>query len=167
VFQSRVMTSPEGVVRSAQTLATPEFWGPCDGAAVRSAGRRYWLFLRRFGRGLLRVDERADGSVAIYALGFLLLLVFEPPTVIDGGPGVALRFPIGHGLAVHPRRRGRGYLQMGVEPGQVSLTVDGYTPGLFVLGGLGRWLYDMTQSGLHVRIARGYLAELARILTGG
>lgn len=173
MFHNQVaIDTATGQTLSIQKLDVPALHGPVGEAEARAAGRLYWEFLRRFGRGLLRVVEQPGGGVAIYGLGLVLLLAFEPPQVVcaagDGGVTsagrVALRYPVGHGAAVRPGRQGQGYLQMGVAPGQVSLSVEGYFPSLGAPGGPGRWLYGRTQSALHVAIARGYLSELARLL---
>lgn len=168
MFQSEVLTRNSGVVRSVQTLTVPGWIPRGEGmtAALDQAGRLYWQFLRRFGRGLLAVDEQSDGAVTVRALGLPLLAFAQPFQLPDDG-AVCLRYPVGRGLGVHPGRRGQGYLQMGLAPGQVSLTVEGYTPSLAVLGAPGRWLYSWTQSPLHVTIARGYLHELTQTLPQG
>lgn len=168
MFHSDVLTRSSGVVRSVQTLDVPGWAPPAAGitAALDQAGRLYWQFLRHFGRGLLAIEEYANGAVSIRGLG-LPLLAFAPPYQLPDDGGICLRYPVQHGLGVHPGRRGQGYLQMGVGPGQVALIVDGYTPSLAVLGAPGRWVYGWTQSPLHVAIARGYLHELARMLQQG
>ncbi|HLN64200.1 MAG TPA: hypothetical protein VK464_21990, partial [Symbiobacteriaceae bacterium] len=68
MFQSDLFTSSAGVVRSVQTLTVPCWAAPSDGAAaaaVAQAGRLYWQFLRRFGRGLLQIDEHPNGAVSV------------------------------------------------------------------------------------------------------
>lgn len=156
-FHSRTAVAADGSVLSVQTLSVLPVAPNSDIAAA--AGEFYWGFLGRFGRGLLRIKPQPDDGVAISALG-ITLLRFEPPVIHPLGDGVAIRYPVGFGLAVHPRHRAQGYLQMGVEPGQLSLEVAGYYPIL----GSGSWLYNLTQSRLHVRIAGGYLGALARHL---
>lgn len=157
-FHSHTAVAADGSVLSRQTYDASAAATTSDTAAA--AGDLYWAFLTRFGRGLLRITPQPDHGVAISALG-ITLLRFEPPVIHPLGEGVAIRYPVGYGLAVHPRHRAHGYLQMGLEPGRLSLEVAGYYPTL----GSGSWLYNQTQSRLHVRIAEGYLSALAHHLS--
>lgn len=163
-FDHQQRIAPDGSVLSVQTLAVPlqKVDQPSETAAL--AGQFYWTFLRQFGRGLLRITPDHDGRVDVSAPG-MLLLSFLPPVIFPMGEGVAIRYPVGRGAAVHPRHRGQGHLQMGIEPERLSLEVAGYYPSLV---GWPRALripiYEATQSAMHMRIARGYLTALARHL---
>jgi len=146
----------DGRVFSRQTLWV-NHGVAADEAAARRAGEIYWEFLRRFGRPILRIRELQGGGVRVGLPG-LLLLEFRPPAVVPLGDGLGLRYPIGRGAAVHPAHTGEGYLQMGVAPHAVSLTVEGYYPNLIRLD---TRIYEWTQSALHLRVARGYLPLLS------
>jgi len=153
VFHHHQHIDKDGRVLSAQCLDLPtRLPAPPGPEALAAAGRVYWQCLRAFGAPLLQIREAQDGGVAITAAG-LTLLVFAPPLTVGS---VALRYPIRHGWAVHPDHRCQGHLEMGVAPDAVTLTVAEYYPRL-----PGR-IYALTQSPLHVHIARNYLQRLAR-----
>lgn len=150
--------TPDGWVFSEQRLFHPR--ATITEAHARLAGRLYWDFLRRFGRPVLRVAERPSGAIDISLPG-LRLLSFDAPQVIPADAGWVLRCPIDGGAAVDPRHPREGYLQMGLTPDAVSLTVHGYYPNLLRLH---TRIYEWTQSALHYRVARGYLPLLAERL---
>lgn len=169
IFHHQTIT-PEGWVFSEQRLFHPRI--AITETHARLAGQLYWDFLRRFGRPVLRVAERPSGAIDISLPG-LRLLSFDTPQVImldpnwipglvvPGDAGWALRCPISGGAAVDPRHAREGYLQMGLAPEAVSLTVHGYYPNLLRLD---TRIYEWTQSALHDRVARGYLPLLAQRL---
>jgi hypothetical protein len=144
-------------VLSIQTLPLAH---PLTAVDVHLAGRVYWDFLRRI--PFLRVDVAPDGGVRIRLTG-ITLLAFTAPVVVPLPEGLALRYPIGGGAAVHPAHSRNGYLQMGVERSQVSLAVEGYFPNLVRVHPR---IYEWTQAAIHLRIARGYLPLLAEVVGG-
>lgn len=169
IYHQQTIT-PEGWVFSEQRCFHPRI--NVTEAHARLAGRLYWEFLRRFGRPVLAVRERPSGAIDISLPG-LRLLSFDTPQVIaldpvpglaaPGEAGWALRCPISGGVAVDPRHAREGYLQIGLAPEVVSLTVYGYYPNLLRLH---TRIYEWTQSALHYRVARGYLPVLAKRLLG-
>jgi hypothetical protein len=162
MFRHHQEISPAGEVYSGQSLDLPIIEVPADPVmATAEAGWLYWEMLDQL--PLIDVRVTDQGAVSIYVPS-LLLLSFGPPSAVEDGPGVALRYPIQGGILVRKGGENRGYLQMGIAPGRVSLTVEGYYPAL-AMGtdrGVGPLIYKLTQSPVHVRIAKRYLPALAR-----
>jgi hypothetical protein len=151
-----------GRVRSVQTFDLPFAQNPTPAGAAE-AGRRYWDFLRRTGLGVLQVNPRPDGGVDVDLPG-LLLLSFAPPAIIGHDGGFAVRYRIREGSMVQRSGINQGYLQMGLGRRRLSLAVECYHAALV---GPNRHplrvgFYLVTQSAVHVAVARGYLGLLAR-----
>jgi hypothetical protein len=163
-----------GAVRSRQAAdlvleeaALLAIWSP---AHLERLARTYWRFLTRVTLGLVRVRYGAgERSVVLIAPPLRLLTFGEPEYEMDPTRGL-VRWRIARGLLVAKRGRGRGYLQIEVrrspagEPGRVRLHVEVEVANFYpsIASGLGRWLYDLTQSRIHVLITRGFLRSLAR-----
>lgn len=164
-FTHEQQIDARGQVRSVQTLSAvlPTPWQ--DPA---NAGQLYFECLRRWGRPLLQVRTHQDGGVELRALGLLLLAFAAPEVAADpAGGGGRIRYPIDRGVAVQRGGQGLGYLEMSFAPGQVRLAVEGYYARLVGprRNPLRVAVYLLTQSALHVLIARAYLPVLARSLT--
>ncbi len=168
IFRHHQWIGPDGQVLSVQTLDLLTPLHRLDEATALQAGRFYFRYLRRVGRRLLSVRETPDGRVVIGAAG-VRLLSFAAPVIIPLGTGTAVRYPIRSGAVVQPRGRGRGWLEVRLQPHQVALKVDGYYARLVGAreSRLRRLIYLSTQSALHVTIARGFLPALARWLQEG
>jgi hypothetical protein len=162
MFRDHQELSPTGEVYAAQTVDLPSIALPADPLmAAAEAGWLYWKMLNQL--PLVDVQVDGHGAVAIWVPS-LLLLSFGPPTTMPDGAGIALRYPIWSGVAVHPEHRRQGYLQLSIAPGRVAVTVDGYYPSLAAGSNRGAMptLYKLTQSAIHARIARRFLPVLAR-----
>ncbi len=165
-----------GAVRSTQTAdlvideaSLEEMWTPMH---LERLARTYWRFLTRVTLGLVRVvySER-ERSVVLLASPLRLLTFQAPEYEMDSVRGL-VRWRIARGVLVSRRGRDRlGYLQIEVRrsPGvderharlHVEVEVANFHPSIATR--LGRWLYDATQSRIHVIITYGFLRSLRRL----
>jgi hypothetical protein len=174
-----------GAVRSVQSaeLSLPAatlraMWSPAN---LERLARTYWRFLTRVTLGLVRV-RYADGERFVVLLfAPLKLLCFGAPEYeLEEDRGV-VRWQIERGLLVaRAGRHGGGHLQIEVRrlPGGMDLTggtggieetarvhvaveVENFSPR--IAAGLGRWIYNQTQSRIHVLVTNGFLRSLARL----
>jgi hypothetical protein len=168
-----------GAVRSVQTadlfLATDtleQIWSP---EYLERLARAYWRFLSRVTLGLVHVyygeDER---SIVLLARPLKLLTFRAPEYEVEPLRGL-VRWSIARGLLVARRgRNGGGYLQIEVRrraDGEadrahlhVEIEVANFYPS--IASGLGRRLYDVTQSRIHVIVTHGFLRSLRRLDLG-
>ncbi len=158
-----------GAVRSIQTadLRLPEatlraLWAPAN---LERLARTYWRFLTRVTLGLVRVRySHGERSLVLLARPLKLLTFAAPEYEMETGRAL-VRWRIERGLLVARRGRGDGYLQIAVrrDPSllHVEVEVEGFYPA--IASGLGRRIYRMTQSRLHVLITRSFLRSLARL----
>jgi hypothetical protein len=170
-----------GAVRSVQTAdlllpagALDEIWSP---AHLERLARTYWRFLSRVTLGLVHVRYSEHERSIVLLVPPLKLLTFAAPEYeMDPTRGL-VRWRIARGLLV--ARRGHdvgGYLQIEVRrtPGppdpsaettsarlHVEVEVANFYPA--IASGLGRRIYDVTQSRIHVIVTRGFLRSLARL----
>lgn len=165
MFRHQQQLSPEGQVRSVQTLTlSPPLPAPLTEADARVAGDDYFHgFLGRLARPLLQVARRADGGVTVRALYGRTLLRFGPPAVVHLEGAIAVRYPIETGAVVQREGEGQGYLGVRLSPGELALEVDGYYARIPGRRGalLRRWFYLASQNSLHVLIAWLFLRRLA------
>jgi hypothetical protein len=165
-----------GAVRSRQAAdlaleqqALSEIWSPMH---LERLARTYWRFLTRVTLGLIRVRYAADERSLVLLARPLKLITFEAPEYeMDPTRGL-VRWRIARGLLVAKRGRGGGgYLQIEVrrntreDPAHAILHVEVEVANFYpsLASGLGRRLYDITQSRLHVLITHGFLRSLARL----
>jgi hypothetical protein len=184
VAQALIVSPPEhtridpqtGAVTSIQSadLVMPDealegIWSPMH---LERLARTYWRFLSRATLNLVRVHYRDDGR-DVKLLGLVPLLTFEKPEYeMDGERGI-VRWRIEKGFLVAKEgRNGRGYLEIEVarRPSQdtpgcgiahVEVEVANFYPA--IARGLSRWLYENTQSRIHVLVTHGFLRSLARL----
>jgi hypothetical protein len=175
--EEHTTTDPEtGAVRSIQAadLKLPDevlasIWSP---AYLERLARTYWRFLTRCTLGLIRVHYREDGR-DVKLLGLFPLLTFQAPEYeMDGDRGI-VRWRIDKGVLVAAHGRGGdGYLEIDVErrpspetPGfsiaHVEVEVANFYPAIALR--LSRWVYENTQSRIHVIVTHGFLRSLARL----
>jgi hypothetical protein len=151
------------------TEALDEIWTPRD---LERLARTYWRSLSRFTLGLVKVDYRDDGR-QVKALGLIPLLTFqEPEYEMDAHQGI-VRWRIEKGVLVAKQGRGgNGYLEilMARRPSQdydgssiahVEVEVANFYPA--IASSLGRWLYENTQSRIHVIVTHAFLRSLANL----
>ena len=149
--------------------ALDAIWNPRD---LERLARTYWWWLTRATLGFVRVDYQEHGRV-VKALGLIPLLTFqEPEYEMDGERGI-VRWRIEKGMLVAARGRGgAGYLEIDVQrrpsndyPGSaiahVEVEVANFYPA--IASSLSRWVYENTQSRIHVIVTHGFLKRLARL----
>lgn len=170
-----------GAVRSVQTAdlllpadALDEIWSP---AHLERLARTYWRFLARVTLGLVHVSySEHERSIVLLVRPLKLLTFAAPEYEMDPLRGL-VRWRIARGLLVAKRGRdGGGYLQIEVRraprpdaPGSemasarlhVEVEVANFYPA--IASGLGRRMYDVTQSRIHVIITHGFLRSLQRL----
>jgi hypothetical protein len=165
-----------GAVRSVQRAdlvieeaALTEIWTP---AHLERLARTYWRFLTRVTLGLIRVRySHGERSVVLLCQPLRLLTFQAPEYEMDPTRGL-VRWRIARGLLVSRRgRNGRGYLQIevrrspGENPGYARLHVEVAVANFYpsIASRLGRRLYNVTQSRIHVIVTYGFLRSLARL----
>jgi hypothetical protein len=165
-----------GAVRSVQAAdiylpeaALEQIWTPMH---LERLARTYWRFLTRVTLGLIRVKYTEDERSVVLLLRPLKLLTFHAPEYeMDERRGV-VRWRIARGVLVaRAGRHGDGYLQIDVQrhPGEdppraclhVEVEVANFYPA--IAAGVGRFLYNQTQSRIHVIVTHGFLRSLARL----
>jgi hypothetical protein len=172
---STTLEGDTGAVRSVQTAdlvleerALREIWSP---VSLERLARTYWRFLTRVTLGLIRVRYTADERSVVLLGRPLKLLTFRAPEYeMDPERGL-VRWRIARGLLVARRGRGGGYLQIEVrrsptaDPGLVRLHVEVEVANFYpsIASRLGRPLYELTQSRIHVLVTHGFLRSLARL----
>jgi hypothetical protein len=184
VAQALIVSPPEhtridpatGAVTSIQCadLVLPKealeaIWSPLH---LERLARTYWRFLSRATLNLVQVKYREDGR-DIKLLGLIPLLTFERPEYeMDGDRGI-VRWRIEKGfLVARAGRGGRGYLEIDVQrrpsfdtPGSaiahVEVEVANFYPA--IASTIGRWVYENTQSRIHVLVTHGFLRSLAKL----
>jgi hypothetical protein len=165
-----------GAVRSVQAAdlylpatALAEVWTP---AHLERLARTYWRFLTRVTLGLIRVHYTERERFVVLLVSPLKLLTFQAPEYeLDADRGV-VRWRIERGLLVaRAGRHGNGYLQIDVRrspgegPDRVCLHVEVEVANFYpaIAAGIGRWVYNETQSRIHVIVTHGFLRSLARL----
>jgi hypothetical protein len=165
-----------GAVRSIQTadLCIPgarfeELW---SAVRLEQLARTYWRFLTRVTLGLVRVHYTDTKRFVSLVVAPIKLLTFMAPEYeMDAKHGL-VRWRIESGLLVAKRGRGgHGHLQIqvhrstGSHPGGVRLHVEvevaNFHPA--IASGLGRRIYNVTQSKIHVFVTHGFLRSLAHL----
>ncbi|MHB1537379.1 MAG: hypothetical protein ACYCUM_01030 [Solirubrobacteraceae bacterium] len=164
-----------GAVRSVQAAdvclpesALRELWSPVN---LERLARTYWRFLTRVTLGLVRVRyTEGERFVVLLASPFKLLTFKAPEYELAADHGV-VRWRIDRGLLVASHGEGCGYLQIlvrrerdaagGARRLHVEVEVANFYPSIATR--LGRSLYKVTQSRVHVFITHGFLRSLARL----
>jgi hypothetical protein len=152
-----------GAVRSVQSgdVLVPEAlldgrWSPMY---LERLARTYWQFLSRCTLGLVRVVY-TERELAFHA----------PEYEMDGDRGV-VRWRIMRGVLVAGRgRSGDGYLEIDVqrcpsEDGRARIHIEVEIANFYpaIASAVGRWIYTVTQSRIHVLVCYGFLRSLARL----
>ncbi|HEX4465941.1 MAG TPA: hypothetical protein VH025_02020 [Solirubrobacteraceae bacterium] len=167
-----------GAVRSVQKAdvlidrdALADLWTPRN---LERLARTYWRFLTHVTLGLIQV-RYTEGDRSVVFIGRpLKLLTFQAPEYEMSATRGLVRWRIERGLLVSRRGRGgEGYLQIEVlrrggqsrgderEAIYVEVEVANFYPSIAT--GLGRRLYNATQSRIHVIVTYGFLRSLARL----
>lgn len=151
--------------------ALQAIWTPTH---LERLARTYWRFLARVTLGLIHVHY-SEGERSVVLLGApLRLLTFRAPEYeMDASHGL-VRWRISKGILVSRRGRdGGGYLQIEVrrpadDDGSdrrtrlhVEVAVVNFYPS--IASGLGRTIYNITQSRIHVVVTYSFLRSLTRL----
>jgi hypothetical protein len=114
------------------------------------------------------VRYRDDGrDICVFGWPALSLLTFQAPEYEFEPDHGVVRWRIEKGLLVSRRGRGGdGYLEIEVERRDVNrlhveVEVANFYPA--IASRLGRWLYENTQSRIHVIVTHGFLRSLAKL----
>jgi hypothetical protein len=170
-------TEADGAVRSIQgaDLAMPtseldRIWTPMH---LERLARTYWRFLTRATLGLVRVVYTETTRTVVLLFPFLPLLRFQAPEYrMDDTRGI-VRWAIADGLLV--ARPGHGHLEIDMqrcgpdpvnderqrERVHVEVEVAAFYPA--IASRVGRWVYEQTQSRIHVVLTYGFLRSLVRL----
>jgi hypothetical protein len=165
-----------GAVRSVQAAdlflpvaSLEQIWTPRD---LERLARTYWRFLTRVTLGLIRVIYTDRERFVVLLFRPLKLLTFQAPEYeMDDTRGI-VRWRIERGLLVAGRGRGgNGYLQIDIErcpsddPLRARLHVEVEVANFYpaIASGISRWVYNETQSRIHVIVTHAFLRSLARL----
>lgn len=144
-------------------------WSPMH---LERLARTYWRFLTRVTLGVVRVQYTETKRFVVLLAKPLKLLTFKAPEYeLDADHGL-VRWRIESGLLVAKRGRGgHGHLQIEVRRGaaegpggarlHVEVEVANFHPA--IASGLGRRIYNVTQSKIHVFVTHGFLRSLAKL----
>ncbi len=167
-----------GAVRSVQSaeLSLPaealrRVWSP---VYLERLARTYWRFLGRVMLGLVRV-RYTEHERFLVLVGRVKLITFQAPEYEMQADHAVVRWRIERGLLVAKSGRGvGGHLQIDVRklpeksedsPAmarvRVEVEVANFHPA--IASGIGRWVYNQTQSRIHVIVTHSFLRSLARM----
>jgi len=166
----------DGGVRSIQeadlilpTEALDSIWSPMH---LERLARTYWRWLTRATLGFVQVDYSQEGR-QVKALGLVPLLTFQVPEYEMSDTRGIVRWRIDRGVLVSRRgRKGAGYLEIDIQRrpskdydgssiAHVEVEVANFYPRIAF--SVSRWLYENTQSRIHVLVTHGFLRNLARL----
>lgn len=165
-------TADDGAVHSVQSadvdLPPAELDRLWDVSNLERLARTYWRFLERISLGVIQVHYRRDGrDVCLFGLPPLSLLTFQTPEYEVVGERAFVRWRIEKGLLVSRRgRRGSGFLEIDVRrsaPGRLHVEVEVANFYPAIASRLGQWVYENTQSRIHVIVTHAFLRSLARL----
>jgi len=144
-------------------------WSPTH---LERLARTYWRFLTRVTLGLIRVHYTEKERFVVLLIRPLKLLIFSAPEYeIEPDHGM-VRWRLRRGLLVAKRgRSSAGHLKIDVrrlptrEPGRARLELEVEVANFYprIASGLGRGIYNATQSRIHVIITHGFLRSLAKL----
>jgi len=157
-IQGADVTMPEGELEA--------IWTPLY---LERLARTYWKYLSRVSLGLIRVEYTpTERRVVLLRSPFVLLRFRAPEYEITDGRGI-VRWRIKDGVLV--AKDEQGYLEIdvrrtdaekpGYERAHVEVEVANFYPA--IASGLSRWLYENTQSRIHVIVTHAFLRGLARL----
>lgn len=179
----RTETDRRGAVRSIQSAdivmpsdALEEIWTPTH---LERIARTYWRFLSRVTLGLVRVAYTDRQRTVVLITQPLRLLRFQAPEYeMDDQRGI-VRWRIEDGILVAARgEHGDGYLEIDVERCErggagtqsedsscerlhIEVEVANFYPA--ISSTIGRWVYENTQSRIHVIVCYAFLRSLVRL----
>ena len=167
---------PECGVRSVQaadlilpTEALDRIWSP---EYLERLARTYWRWLTKATLGVVQVDYQPHAR-QVKALGLVPLLTFKEPEYEMSADRGIVRWRIERGILVAKAGRGgAGYLEIDVKRRvshdyegssicHVEVEVANFYPA--IASTVSRWVYENTQSRIHVLVTHGFLRGLARL----
>lgn len=174
----RTETDARGAVRSIQaadlvmpSAALEAIWTPTH---LERIARTYWRFLARVTLGLVRVAYTDRQRTVVLVTPPLRLLRFQAPEYeMDARRGI-VRWRIEDGILVAAAgEHGDGYLEIDVErcapdpedPRYERLHVEVEVANFYpaISSTIGRWVYEHTQSRIHVIVCYAFLRSLVRL----
>jgi hypothetical protein len=171
------VTDDSGAVRSTQSadVSLPageldRLWSPMY---LERLARTYWRFLTRATLGVIRVKyTERERFVCLLFRPFVLLSFQAPEYEMNAARGI-VRWRIESGVLVSARGRGgNGYLEIDVSrrpdddvPGNVRVHLEVEVANFYpaIAHSISRWVYENTQSRIHVIVTHGFLRSLARL----
>ena len=175
-LDDHTVTDASGAVRSIQsadvTLPAGDLdrlWSPMY---LERLARTYWRFLTRVTLGMIRVKYTdRERFVCLLFRPFVLLRFQAPEYEMNATRGI-VRWRIESGVLVSARGRGgNGYLEIDVEryadadPGRARVHLEVEVANFYpaIAHSISRWVYENTQSRMHVIVTKGFLRSLARL----
>ena len=175
-LDDETITGADGAVRSVQgadvllpSAELERLWTP---ESLERLARTYWRYLTAFTLGIIRVKYTdRERFVCVLFRPFVLLSFQAPEYEMDGDRGI-VRWRIQSGVLVSAQGRGgNGYLEIDVHrcddaaPGKSRLHVEVEVANFYpaIASTIGRWVYENTQSRIHVFVTHGFLRSLARL----
>jgi hypothetical protein len=169
-------TDASGAVRSIQSadVSVPadeldRLWSPMY---LERLARTYWRFLTRVTLGVIRIKyTERERFVCLLFRPFVLLRFQAPEYEMNASRGI-VRWRIESGILVSaPGRGGNGYLEIDVQrrpddlPGQARVHLEVEVANFYpaIAHSISRWVYENTQSRIHVLVTYGFLRSLARL----
>src|SRR5437764_4136777 len=175
-LSDRTAIDDDGAVRSIQaadvTLPATELqrlWAPEN---LERLARTYWRFLTRVTLGFIRVKYTDRERVVCLLFRPFVLLSFQAPEYEMNATRGIVRWRIESGVLVSARGRGgNGYLEIDVErrpdavPGRARVHLEVEVANFYpaIAHSISRWVYENTQSRIHVIVTQGFLRSLARV----
>lgn len=166
----------DGAVHSVQTavltLADADLRRLWSAPNLENLGRTYWRFLTRVTLGLIRVVYDDDSRSVVLLARPLTLLRFDVPRYELSSDRGTVTWPIRDGLLVARGGRGSGWLSLDVQrlpvaadsdqrEVRIEVEVANFYPS--IAAGLSTFVYEMTQSFLHVLVTHAFLRSLANL----
>jgi hypothetical protein len=166
----------DGAVHSVQTavltLADADLRRLWSAPNLENLGRTYWRFLTRVTLGLIRVVYDQDSRSVVLLVRPLTLLRFDVPRYELSCDRGTVTWPIRDGLLVARGGRSSGWLSLDVQrlpvaadsdrrEVRIEVGVANFYPS--IAAGLSTFVYEMTQSFLHVLVTHAFLRSLANL----
>jgi len=167
--QSGAVTSIQAADLALPKAALDAIWDPVH---LERLARTYWDYLEKLFARCIRIRYRGHcRDVTVF--GVIPLLTFQEPEYEMSATRGIVRWRIERGfLVASAGRGGDGYLEIDVQrrdsldyPGEaiahVEVEVANFYPA--IASRIGRWVYENTQSRIHVIVTHGFLRSLARL----
>jgi hypothetical protein len=146
-----------------------QFWNPMS---LERLARTYWRFLTRVTLGLIRVvyDDN-DRSIVLIARPLTLLRFGVPEYQVEPAHG-NVRWRIRDGLLVARSGRSCGFLAINVwrsdtpdASGQWTVRIEVEVANFYpaIAAGFSTYVYEATQSAIHVLVTHAFLRSLAKL----